>query len=113
MAPLLVKEYMTAVERAPVLKATGLDKEFKLLAEFSGAGLAGRETKYGYMFVTWRRDYEGTGVIGGGYYLDVYEAAKLDFAVRAGLVKDQVPFPTISSCASIKASTIPWTPAAN
>lgn len=85
----MVKEYMTAIERAPLLKATALDEDYKLLAEFNGAVLAGRETEHGYMFVTWARDYEGTGVICGGYYLDAYEAAKQDFAVRAGLIQNQ------------------------
>jgi len=88
----MVKEYMTAIERAPLLKATALDEDYKLLAEFNGAVLAGRETEHGYMFVTWARDYEGTGVICGGYYLDAYEAAKRDFAVRAGLIEKQLLF---------------------
>ena len=85
----MVKEYMTAIERAPLLKATALDEDYKLLAEFNGAVLAGRETEHGYMFVTWARDYEGTGVICGGYYLDAYEAAKQDFAIRAGMIQNQ------------------------
>ena len=85
----MVKEYMTAIERAPLLKATALDEDYKLLTEFNGTVLAGRETEHGYMFVTWERDYEGTGVIYGGYYLDAYEAAKQDFAVRAGLIQNQ------------------------
>ncbi|MEA5040268.1 hypothetical protein SDC9_114894 [bioreactor metagenome] len=85
----MVKEYMTAIERAPLLKATALDEDFRLLAEFNGVVFAGRETEHGYMFVTWERDYEGTGVICGGYYLDAYEAAKQDFAIRAGLIQDQ------------------------
>lgn len=85
----MVKEYMTAIERAPLLKATALDENFRQLAEFNGAVFAGRETEYGYMFVTWERDYEGTGVCNGGYYLDGYAAAKQDFAIRAGLIEKQ------------------------
>jgi len=88
----MVKEYMTAVEKAPLLKATALDEDFKLLAEFNGIVFAGRGTEYGYMFVTWQRDYEGTGVCNGGYYLDAYAAAKRDFAVRAGLIEKQLLF---------------------
>ena len=60
-----------------------------MLAEFNGAVFAGRETEFGYMFVTWERDYEGTGVCNGGYFLDGYEAAKQDLAIRAGLVEKQ------------------------
>ena len=68
MAPFseMVKEYMTAIEREPLLKATALDENFKLLAEFNGAVFAGRETEYGYMFVIWQRDFEGNGVCNGG-----------------------------------------------
>ncbi len=84
-----VREYLTAIERAPLLEATALDKDFRLLAEFNGTVLAGRETEYGYMFVTWERDYEGTGVLNGAYHLDGYRSAKQDFAIRAGLIEKQ------------------------
>ncbi len=84
----MVREYMTAIEKAPLLKARDLDEDFRLLAEFNGTVLAGRETEkgYGYKFVTWQRDYSGTGVGQGHYYIDNYTAAKEDFAERAGLV---------------------------
>lgn len=83
-----VREYMTAIEKAPLLKARDLDEDFRLLTEFNGTVLAGRETEkgYGYKFVTWQRDYDGTGVGQGHYYIDNYTAAKEDFAERAGLV---------------------------
>ncbi|NNJ28582.1 hypothetical protein [Lacrimispora defluvii] len=84
-----VREYLTAIERAPLLEATALDEDFRLLAEFKGAVLAGRETEYGYMFVTWERDYEGTGVLNGSYYLDGYAKAKQDFAIRSGMIEKQ------------------------
>lgn len=84
-----VREYLTAIERAPLLKATALDEDFRLLAEFNGAVFAGRETEYGYMFVTWERDYEGTGVSNGAYYLDGYKEAKQNFAIRSGLIEKQ------------------------
>jgi hypothetical protein len=85
----MVKEYLTAIERAPLLKATALDEDFRLLAEYNGAVLAVLDTKYGYKFATWERDYEGTGVLNGEYYLDGYMAAKQDFAIRAGLIEKQ------------------------
>ena len=85
----MVKEYLTAIERAPLLKATALDEDFRLLAEYNGAVLAVLDTKYGYKFATWERDYEGTGVLNGEYYLDGYTEAKQDFAIRAGLIEKQ------------------------
>ncbi len=85
----MVKEYMTAMEKSPPLKASALDKDFQLLAEFNGAVLAGRETEFGYMFATWRRDYNGAGVFSGEYFLDGYTAAKQDFAIRTGLIEKQ------------------------
>lgn len=85
----MVKEYLTAIERAPLLKATALDEDFRLLAEYNGAVLAVLDTKYGYKFATWERDYQGTGVVNGDYYLDGYTAAKQDFAIRAGLIEKQ------------------------
>jgi|SRR5450759_5254839 len=53
----MVREYMTAIEKAPLLKARALDEDFRLLAEFNGIVLADRETEknYGYKFVTWQR----------------------------------------------------------
>ncbi len=40
-----------------------------------------------YPFVTWQRDYDGTGMGQGHYRIDCYAAAKEDFAERAGLVQ--------------------------
>ncbi len=67
-----------------MLEVAALDEEFRLLAEFNGTVLAGRETQHGYQFVTWERGYDGTGVMWGHYYLDNYSEAKQDFAVRGG-----------------------------
>ena len=83
-------EYTKQMEAAPVLKASGLSEEFKLLADFNGSVLAGQETKYGVQMVTWDWTYNKTGVTQGHYYgpggADSYTAAKQDFAVRSGLV---------------------------
>ena len=86
-----VHEYMVALESAPYLAAVDLDEKFRLLSEFNGAVLAARQMEkgYGMMFVTWQRSYDGSGVIWGHYYQDDYQAAKEDFAIRAGLVKAQ------------------------
>ena len=84
-----VKEYMRIFERAPVLKAVGLDDTHKVLADFGDAVLAGRCCKTGAKFVTWEWDFDRQGVHAGHYFMENYEAAKKDFAVRAGLVESQ------------------------
>ena len=84
-----VKEYMRVFERAPVLKAVGLDDTHKVLADFGDAVLAGRSCKTGARFVTWEWDFDRKGVHAGHYHMGNYEAAKLDFAARAGLINEQ------------------------
>ena len=85
-----VYEYTEAMAAAPSLKAVGLHEDFRLLAEFNGIILAGQELEadWGYKFVTWRRSPDRKAVNGGEYFDGghFYEAAKLDFACRAGLV---------------------------
>ena len=84
-----VKEYMRIFERAPTLKAVGLDDTYKVLANFGDAVLAGQLGKKGARFVTWEWDFDRQGVHAGHYFMENYEAAKQDFAVRAGLVESQ------------------------
>ena len=84
-----VKEYMRIFERAPALKVVGLDDTYKVLADFGDAVLAGRSCKTGAKFVTWEWDFDRQGVHAGHYFMENYEAAKQDFAVRAGLVESQ------------------------
>ena len=84
-----VKEYMRIFERAPALKAIGLEDTFKVLADFGDAVLAGRSCKTGAKFVTWEWDFDRQGVHAGHYHMENYDTAKLDFAVRAGLIKEQ------------------------
>lgn len=85
-----VHEYVSAMEAAPLLNADGLHEGFHLLAEYNGVVLAGQELgqDWGYKFVTWRRSPDRKAVNGGEYFDGghFYEAAKLDFACRAGLV---------------------------
>jgi len=83
------KEYMRVFERAPALKAIGLEATFKVLADFGDAVLAGQLGKKGARFVTWEWDFDRQGVHAGHYHMENYEAAKLDFAVRAGLINEQ------------------------
>ena len=84
-----VKAYMRIFECAPALKAIGLQDTFKVLADFGDAVLAGRSCKTGAKFVTWEWDFDRQGVHAGHYFMENYEAAKQDFAVRAGLVESQ------------------------
>lgn len=85
-----VFSYVEAVQSAAHLKANGLGEDFRLLADFGGAVLAGREREngWGYQFVTWLWDYNRNGVSLGHYYEDNYHAAKQDFAVRSGLISN-------------------------
>ena len=81
-----VMEYMTILENAPPLKADGLADGYRVLAEFNGTVLAGTETLLGAQFVTWARDYDRSGVNNGHYYMEDYQGAREDFALRSGLV---------------------------
>ena len=68
-------EYMTAMEAAPQLKASGLDGDYRILADFSGTVLAGTPSKHGVQFVTWDWDYDRTGVSHGHYFMEKYDEA--------------------------------------
>ena len=81
-----VMEYMTLLEAAPPLRAEGLVDGYRVLAEFNGTVLAGAETLLGAQFVTWARDYDRKGLNNGHYYMEDYQGAKEDFALRSGLV---------------------------
>ena len=87
-----VKEYMQIFDRAPALNAVGLDDTYKVLADFGDAVLAGQLGKKGARFVTWEWDFDRQGVHAGHYFMENYEAAKQDFAVRASLVNEQCLF---------------------
>ena len=85
-------EYMTAMETAPRLKATDLTGDYRILADFGDAVLAGHPTERGVQFVTWEWDFDHKGVHHGHYFQDDYEAAKRDFTVRSGLVPKDALF---------------------
>ena len=85
-------EYMTAMEAAPQLKASGLDGDYRILADFGGTVLAGSPSKYGVQFVTWDWDYDRTGVSHGHYFQNGYEEAKHDFVRRSGLLPKEALF---------------------
>ena len=83
----MTSEYMAILETAPRLKASGLHGDYRVLADFGDAVLAGHPTERGVQFVTWEWDYDREGVHHGHYFQDDYNAAKRDFTVRGGLVQ--------------------------
>ena len=83
----MTAEYMTAMGRAPKLQATGLEGDYRILADFGSAVLAGHPTERGVQFVTWEWDWDRKGVHHGHYFQNGYEEAKHDFTMRGGLVQ--------------------------
>ena len=83
----MTSEYMAILENAPRLKASGLHGDYRVLADFGSAVLAGHPTERGVQFVTWEWDFDREGVHHGHYFQDDYDAAKRDFTVRGGLVQ--------------------------
>ena len=55
-------EYMTAMETAPQPEASGLEGDYRILADFNGTVLVGTHSKHGVQFVTWDWDYDRTDV---------------------------------------------------
>ena len=88
----MTSEYMAILETAPRLKASGLDGDYRILADFGGTVLAGSPSKYGVQFVTWDWDYDRTGVSHGHYFMENYDKAKQDFATRSGLIQKEQLF---------------------
>lgn len=88
----MTSEYMAILETAPRLKASGLDGDYRILADFGGTVLAGTPNKHGVQFVTWNWDYDRTGVVHGHYFMENYDAAKQDFATRSGLIQTEQLF---------------------
>ena len=88
----MTSEYMAILETAPQLKASGLTGDYRVLADFSSAVLAGHPTERGVQFVTWEWDFDREGVHHGHYFQDDYDAAKRDFTLRSGLVPKDALF---------------------
>ena len=88
----MTSEYMAILEYAPQLKATDLTGDYRILADFGDAVLAGHPTERGVQFVTWEWDFDREGVHHGHYFQDDYDAAKRDFTVRGGLVQKDALF---------------------
>ena len=88
----MTSEYMAILEYAPQLKASGLTGDYRILADFGDAVLAGHPAERGVQFVTWEWDFDREGVHHGHYFQGDYEAAKRDFTVRSGLVPKDALF---------------------
>ena len=88
----MTSEYMAILETAPRLKASGLHGDYRVLADFGDAVLAGHPTERGVQFVTWEWDFDREGVHHGHYFQDDYDAAKRDFTVRGGLIQKDALF---------------------
>lgn len=84
-----VKEYMQILELAPSLCVNGPDDHRKIFADFGDVVLVGSAGRKIVDFATWEWDFDRQGVHAGHYFMENYEAAKQDFAVRAGLVERQ------------------------
>ena len=85
-------EYMAILETATLLKAGGLTGDYRVLADFGDAVLAGHPTERGVQFVTWEWDFDREGVHHGHYFQQDYDAAKRDFTLRSGLVQKDALF---------------------
>ena len=93
----ITAEYMSQMETAHQLTASGLTGDYRLLADFNGVILAGHPTQYGVQFITWERVQERTGLNQGDYYgplggVDCYITAKQNFATRSALVSRSAIF---------------------
>ena len=88
----MTSEYMAILEYAPRLKATDLTGDYRILADFGDAVLAGHPTERGIQFVTWEWDFDREGVHHGHYFQDGCEEAKHDFVRRSGLLPKEALF---------------------
>ena len=88
----MTSEYMAILETATLLKVGGLTGDYRILADFGDAVLAGHPTERGVQFVTWEWDFDREGAHHGHYFQDDYDAAKRDFTVRSGLVQKDALF---------------------
>ncbi len=88
-----IKEYTAIVEKSPFVNSTSGNSDFKLLTDFGGIILAGKESEgIGYQFATWEKDASGNGYTYGHYFGNAYSAAKEDFALRSNLINCEKVF---------------------
>lgn len=85
-------EHQKLMEQAHQIRASGLEGDYRVLAEFNNVVLAGHQTRYGMEFVTWEWVQNHTALWQGHYYGDNYTAAKQDFVTRSGLLPQEQLF---------------------
>ena len=88
----MTSEYMAILETAPRLKVGGLTGDYRILADFGDAVLAGHPSERGVQFVTWEWYWDREGVHHGHYFQNGYEEAKHDFVRRSGLLPKEALF---------------------
>ena len=105
----MTSEYMAILEYAPQLKATDLTGDYRILADFGDAVLAGHPTERGVQFVTWEWDFDRKGVHHGHYFRRTTMPPSGISPSAAGLFK-KAPFLNRSS---LRRSTARWRSSAN
>ncbi len=86
-----VREYVGAYEAAPQMKPRDV-RNYRKLAEFRDTVFAAMYSQaHGFMFCTWKQNADGTSIAHGDYSQD-YAYSKENFAVRAGLIKEEKLF---------------------
>ena len=88
----MTSEYMAILETALRLKVGALTGDYRALADFGSAVLAGHPTERGVRFVTWEWDWDRKGVHHGHYFQHGYEEAKHDFVRCSGLLPREALF---------------------
>ena len=80
-------EYEKLMEQAPRIKASGLEGDYRALAEFNNIVLAGHQTKYGMEFVTWEWVQNHTALWQGHYIGTMASAGGGTLAASIGAAK--------------------------
>ena len=88
----MTSEYMAILETALRLKVGGLTGDYRILADFGDAVLAGHPSERGAQFVTWEWDWDRKGVHHGHYFQNGCEETKHDFVRRSGLLPKEALF---------------------
>lgn len=82
------KDILAQMDKAPMIKATSLSGDYRLLGEFNNIVLAGHWTRFNLEFVTWEWVQDHTTLWQGHYYGDDLDSAQRDFVTRSGLVPE-------------------------
>ena len=105
----MTSEYMAILETAPRLKASGLDGDYRVLADFGDAVLAGHPTERGVQFVTWEWDFDQEASITDIIFRTTTKPPSGTSPCAAGLFK-KAPF---LSRSSLRRSTVRWRSSVN